>query len=38
MRCYTKQHQLYCGIDLHARPMHVCILRQDGAVVLHRHI
>ena len=37
-RFYTKQHQFYCGIDLHARTMYVCILRQDGEVVLHRHM
>jgi hypothetical protein len=33
---YTTQHQFSCGIDLHARTMYVCILRQDGEVVLHR--
>ena len=25
MRFYTKQHRYYCGIDLHARSMDVCI-------------
>jgi Transposase len=38
MRFYTNQHPFYCGIDLHARTMYVCILRQDGEVVLHRHM
>jgi len=38
MRFYTKQHPLYCGIDLHARTMYVCILRQDGEVRRHRHM
>src|SRR5262245_60439293 len=38
MRFYTKQHPFYCGIDLHARTMSVCILRQDGAIVLHRNM
>ena len=38
MRFYTKQHQFYCGIDLHARTMYVCILSQGGEVRLHRHI
>jgi transposase len=38
MRFYTKQHPFYCGIDLHARTMYVCILRQDGEVVLHRNM
>jgi hypothetical protein len=26
MQCYTRQHKFYCGIDLHARKMYVCIL------------
>src|SRR5215813_12513138 len=38
MRFYTKQHQFYCGIDLHARAMYVCILSQDGEIVLHRNM
>ena len=35
MRFYTNQHQFYCGIDLHARTMYVCILRHDGEILLH---
>jgi transposase len=38
MRFYTKQHPFYCGIDLHARTMYVCILSQDGEVMLHRNM
>ena len=38
MRFYTKQHQAYCGIDLHARSMDVCILSQDGEILLHRNM
>ena len=30
MKLYTKRYRHYCGIDLHARTMHVCILDQDG--------
>src|SRR5262245_1750899 len=36
MRCYTTQHKAYCGIDLPARSMSVCLLRQDGESRLHR--
>ena len=36
MRFYTKQHKFYCGIDLHARTMYLCILNQAGEVLLHR--
>ena len=35
---YPTQHPLYGGIDLHARTMYVCILGQDGEVVLHRNM
>jgi transposase len=38
MRFYTNQHPFYCGIDLHARSMYVCILSHDGEIVLHRHM
>jgi transposase len=38
MRCYTKQHKSYCGIDLHARSMYVCVLNQDGDIVMHRNM
>ena len=37
MRLYTQQHQFYCGIDLHARTMYVCILHHDGEIVVPRH-
>lgn len=36
MRFYTKSHKFYCGIDLHARTMYVCILNQAGDILLHR--
>ena len=38
MRFYTKQHTYYCGIDLHARTMYVCILDQGGETLLHRNM
>ena len=38
MRFYTGQHRYYCGIDLHARTMYLCILDQQGKVVLHRNM
>jgi transposase len=38
MRFYTHQHPFYCGIDLHARTMYLCILSQDGEVMLHRNM
>ena len=38
MRFYTKQHPLYCGIDLHARTMYVCLLDQAGETLVHRNM
>jgi transposase len=38
MRFYSKQHRYYCGIDLHARTMYVCILDQGGEMLLHRNM
>ena len=38
MRFYNEQHLYYCGIDLHARSMYVCILDQDGDKLVHKKI
>jgi len=37
-RFSTQQHPLYCGIDLHARTMDLCLLDQAGATRLHRNM
>ena len=37
MRFYTQQHRYYCGIDLHARRMYVCILDSSGEILVHRN-
>jgi transposase len=38
MRFYTGQHRFYCGVDLHARTLAVCILDASGAVVWRRTV
>ena len=38
MRFYTHQHKHYCGIDLHARSMYVCILDQAGTILVHKNV
>jgi transposase len=38
MRFFTTPHRFYCGIDLHARSMHVCILDHEGLVVFDRNL
>jgi len=38
MRLYNQQHRFYCGIDLHARSLHLCILDHAGAVVFDKNL
>jgi transposase len=38
MRVYTQLHRCYCGIDLHARTMHLCVLDQQGSILLDKNI
>lgn len=38
MRFYKNQHEYYCGIDLHANKMYVCVVNHIGDIVLHRNI
>ena len=38
MRFYNSPHQFYCGIDLHARLLAICIFDKAGQVVLQTPI
>ena len=38
MRFYEQQHQFYCGVDLHAKTMHICLLNQAGEKLVHRNL
>jgi hypothetical protein len=38
LNALTQQHKYYCGIDLHAQAMYVCILDQKGMVKVHQNI
>jgi transposase len=39
MRFYTGQHRYYCGVDLHARTMYLCIRdHHTGKIVLHHSV
>lgn len=38
MRFYTETRQHYCGIDLHARSLYVCIVDHTGNVLIHKEI
>ena len=38
MNFYTNTHKYYCGVDLHAKSMYVCVVNQEGKVLVHRNI
>jgi len=38
MNFYNNTHPYYCGIDLHARSLYVCIIDQEGNICLHKEI
>jgi len=38
MRFYNQQHRFYCGVDLHARTLSLCILDSQGTIVLQKTI
>ena len=37
MRFYNQSHRFYCGVDLHARSMYLCVLDDQGQTLLHRN-
>ena len=38
MRFYNGTHRHWCGIDLHAKTMYVCILDAEGRVLVHENL
>lgn len=36
MNFYNQQHQFYCGVDLHSKTMHVCLVDQQANKLIHR--
>ena len=38
MTFFTETHLFYCGVDLHARSMYVCIIDDRGNKVIHRNL
>lgn len=38
MKFYNHQHPFYCGIDLHARILYVCIIDDQGKTLVHQKI
>ena len=38
MNFYNSTHPYYCGIDLHARILYVCIIDNNGQTIVHKEI
>ena len=38
MRFYNQAHAFYCGVDLHARTMYLCIFNHAGQKMLHKEV
>jgi hypothetical protein len=38
MRFYNAEHRFYCGVDLHARMLALCILDAKGQVVFEGRV
>jgi hypothetical protein len=38
MHFYEQHHQFYCGVDLHASWMYLCIQDDRGTVLLHKNL
>jgi len=37
MKFYNNSHQFYCGVDLHAKTLHACVVDANGDKVLHKN-
>jgi hypothetical protein len=38
MDLYKLPHKYYCEVDLHSRTMYLCVVGQEGRVLLHRSL
>jgi len=38
MEHYKINSTYYCGVDLHARSMYVCVMNKDGDILLHQNM
>ena len=38
MRFYQPRTQFYCGVDLHARNMYICVVDREGTIHKHRKL
>lgn len=38
MKFYKNNHRYYCGVDLHAKTMYVCVVDNEGKVLVHRNV
>ena len=38
MKFYTKTHPYYCGVDLHTKTLYLCVIDQEGSILMHKNI
>lgn len=38
MNFYNSQKQFYCGVDLHARTMYICIIDKERNILVHKNL
>jgi transposase len=38
MRFYSKLHKYYCGVDIHAKSIYVCIIDQEARIIKQKNI
>ena len=38
MKFYNHQKLLYCGVDLHARNIYICVMNKNREVLVHRKL
>lgn len=38
MRFYTPHTQFYCGVDLHARSMYICVIDRNNNILVHQNV
>jgi hypothetical protein len=37
MKFFNSQHQVYCGVDLHAKTLNMCVVDSQGEKRLHKN-
>jgi len=38
MQFYARRHKLYCGVDLYARTMYLCVIDRKGDIPARKNL